>query len=292
MVIIIAIIHSINQLSIFLLFSVIILHIFHSNGPYKIPLFRIFRVFTRYEQFLMRFLFKILRTEALYKNRLIRAIPEFVSYIAANGARPSVYTLQQLEHALNIIYQKNPPPQFGLILRPCPCRDAQGKYSKTLPNVTDVLLTTNVKALKKSPHNVFISKYQLIQKLRQFDEAGLVHIVLGCCGIQGYGINICNCHKSVCFVLLAYLGRDIKRGLAPGSSIATCDPLLCKGIEACGKCLTRCVFHARDVKNGKGLVLSDRCMGCGLCSNTCESGATRMASRKTPKEIYFPLSWL
>jgi Pyruvate/2-oxoacid:ferredoxin oxidoreductase delta subunit len=287
-----AIVHLLGQLSIWLLFSTIILHIFHFNGPYKMPLFKIFRVFTRYEQFLMRFLFKILKTESLYKNRLIRFIPEFVSYIAANGARPSVYTLQQLEHVLNIIYQKNPPPQFGIILRPCPCRDAQSRYSKTLPNITDVLFTTNIKALKKSPNNVFISKDQLIKKLRQFDDAGLVHIVLGCCGIQGYGINICNCHKSVCFVLLAYLGRDIKRGLTPGPSIATCDPNLCKGIDACGKCLTRCVFHARSAKDGKGLVLSERCMGCGLCSNTCESKATRMILRNHPKEFYFPHTWL
>jgi len=287
-----AIIHSLGQLSVFLLFSVIILHILHLNGPFKLPFFSSFRIFTRYEHLLMRFLFKILKTESLYKNRLIRVIPEFVSYFAANGARPTVYTLQELEHALNIIYQKNPPPQFGIILRPCPCRDAQGKYSKTLPNVTDIICTTNVKALKKGPNNVFISKPQLLEKLRHFDEVGLVHIVLGCCGIEGYGINICNCHKSVCFVLLAYLGRDIKRGLAPGPSLATCDPIICKGVEACGKCLTRCVFHARAAKDGKGLILSDRCMGCGLCSNTCESGATRMMPRKNAKEIYFPFSWL
>jgi Pyruvate/2-oxoacid:ferredoxin oxidoreductase delta subunit len=291
-VIITAIIHYIDQLSIFLLLSLIILHILHLNGPYKLPLSSFFRPFTRYEHFFMRLLFKILKTEWLYRNRLIRAIPEFVSYIAANGVRPAVYTLQQLEHAVNSIYQKNPPPQFGVVLRPCPCRDAQGKYSKTLPNVTDVILTTNVKSLKKSPNNVFITKHQLIQKLRQFDEAGLVHIVLGCCGEEGFGIGICNCHKSVCFVLLAYLGRGIKRGIAPGPSIATCDSNLCKGIDACGKCLTRCIFHARSAKDGKGLVISERCLGCGLCSNTCESGATRMAPRKNPKELYFPLNCL
>ena len=131
----------------------------------------------------------------------------------------------------------------------------------------------------------------MLKKLRQFDEVGLVHIVLGCCGIEGYGINICNCNKSVCFILLAYLVRDIKRGLAPGPSIATCDSMVCKGIDECGRCLTRCVFHARDIKDGKGSVLSERCMGCGLCSNTCESGATRMKARKISKEIYFPLNW-
>jgi len=243
-------------------------------------------------------MFKILKSEILYKNRLIRFIPEFISWFAANGVRPTVYTLPELERIINILYAHNKhnntanAANFGILLRPCPCRDAQRKYSTKLPNVTDVLFTNNVQDLPKGRNNVFISKDQLLSKLRRFDELGLVHIVLGCCGVEGFGINICNCHKSICFILLAVLGRDMKRGLKPGPSIASCDPKLCKGIEECGKCLTRCVFHARIEKDGKGAVIPENCYGCGLCATTCESGATKMIPRTNYKEIYFPISWI
>ncbi|NVM54879.1 MAG: hypothetical protein HWN66_14340 [Candidatus Helarchaeota archaeon] len=280
-----------------ILISLVILHIFHFRGPYLLPFQKVFRYFTRYEHYVLRFMFILLNTDILYKNRLIRFIPEFISYFFANGAYPSIYTLQELIQIINIIYKKNggsgnSATKFGILLRPCPCRDAQRNYSKTLPNVTDVLLTNNVQALSKGRDNVFISKNQLIKKLRKFDEIGLIHVVLGCCGEEGHGINICNCHKSACFPLKAILARGFRRGLAPGPSIATCDLEKCKGIDDCGKCLTRCPFHARIVKDRKGEVIADSCYGCGLCANTCESGATQMIPRAGYKNSYFPLQWI
>ncbi|MHA1279647.1 MAG: hypothetical protein ACTSRC_10795 [Candidatus Helarchaeota archaeon] len=282
--------------ALFITISFIVLHIFHFRGSYTLPFPPFLRYFTRLERFFMRLMFKVLKSDKLFSNRLIRVIPEFISWFAANGARPKVYTLQELEHFINAVYKyrgktaTKQMTQYGILMRPCPCRDAQQKYSKTLPNVTDVLFTNNKKALPQGRDNIFISKNQLIKRLRRFDEKGLVHIVLGCCGLEGFGINICNCHKSVCFILLAKLGRDIRRGLDPGPSIAVCDSNLCKGIDECGKCLTRCVFHARIQKNGKGAVIPELCYGCGLCANTCESGATTMQARSRYKESYFPLS--
>lgn len=275
-----------------LLISLIILHVLHFRGPYLLHFQKIFRYFTRYERFFMKFLFLFLNADRLYKNRLIRFIPEMIAYFAAKGASPSVYTLQELEKIVNIIYKHNGGSKdFGIMLRPCPCRDAQHKYSTKLPNITDVIFTNNAQPLSKSRDNLFISKDQLIKKLRQFDEMGLVHVVLGCVGQDGYGPNICNCHKSVCFPLKAVLGRDFKRGLARGPSIASCDPGKCKGIDECGKCLSRCPFHGRIAVNGKGSIIPERCFGCGLCANSCESGATQMVPRPGYKEIYFPLNW-
>ncbi len=272
--------------------SLIILHIFHMRGPYKLPLMNFFRFFTRYERFFMRFMFKLLKNDNLYKNRLIRFIPEFVAYFAANGAQPNIYTLQQLENVVEILYQQNGGSEnFGVLFRPCPCRDAQRNYSKTLPNITDILFTTNAQALRKNRDNIFVSKKVLLRKLREFDEKGLIHVVLGCLGQEGHGINICNCHKSACFLLQAIVGRGFRRGLNPGPSIAVCDQSHCKGIEDCGKCLTRCPFHARINENGKGGILADRCFGCGLCANSCDSGATQMTPRPGYKETYFPLEW-
>ena len=97
--------YLITQLNVLILFTVIILHVLHFRGPFTLPLLPFFRYFTRYERLLMQFLFKILKSETLFKNRLIRFIPEYISFIAANGARPTIYTLQELEHALDIIIE-------------------------------------------------------------------------------------------------------------------------------------------------------------------------------------------
>ncbi|MHA1270611.1 MAG: hypothetical protein ACTSPY_12535 [Candidatus Helarchaeota archaeon] len=243
----------------------------------------------------MKFMFILLKKDQLYRNRLIRFIPEFFSYFAANGIRPVIYTLDELKKIINridhnYISLSNESPAF--LIRPCPCRDAQRKYSKKLPNITDILFTSNKKNFSETKNNRFITKSDLFKKLDYFDKKGLVHIVLGCMGVNGGGINICNCHKSVCFVLQAVLGRDMKRGLEKGPSVAVVDQNKCKGIEECGICLERCVFHARTVENGLGKVVLENCYGCGLCANSCPEHATIMVLRNNYTPTYFPLNWI
>ncbi|MHA1265895.1 MAG: hypothetical protein ACTSRS_11755 [Candidatus Helarchaeota archaeon] len=241
----------------------------------------------------MRFLFKFLKTDLFYRNRLIRFIPEFIAFFAASSTQPSIYTLQELERIIELIYKRNGGSKdFGILFRPCPCRDAQRQYSQVLPNITDVLFTTNNRTLRPSRDNIFVSKTILLKQLRKFDKIGLVHMVLGCLGEEGYGINICNCHISVCFVLQVIVKRGFQRGLNPGPSICTCDSTKCKGIADCGVCLTRCPFHARTVFQGKGAVRTDHCFGCGLCANSCETGATQMIPRKGYRPTYFPLQFV
>jgi len=52
----------------------------------------------------MKLMFVILKNRILYKNRLIRFIPEFISYIAANGVRPVIYTLDELKKIIDKMY--------------------------------------------------------------------------------------------------------------------------------------------------------------------------------------------
>jgi len=273
-----------------------ILHIFHIRGDNKIPFPSLFRRFTRYEEFMMKLMFKILRMDFLYKYKSLRFIPELIVKLARGTIQPSIFSLEELKGVLNHTYSEHTnysEDDKVIILRPCPCRDALRKYSTTLPNVTDVLFTDNRnKDIKNTKNNIFITKAQLFKKLDYFEEKGLVHMVLGCMGQEGFGLNICNCHKSVCFVMMAVLGRGIKNGLTKSSKIATIDINKCKGPDECGKCLTRCQFHAREKENGKGSIVLDRCYGCGLCATSCPEQATTMIAREGYEPNYFPRAWL
>ncbi|NHI92626.1 MAG: hypothetical protein EAX96_08990 [Candidatus Lokiarchaeota archaeon] len=289
--------HSLIILNIFylIIISLPILHIIHFRGNYKIPFPSIIRKFTRYEEFFMKLMFKILNLNFLYKYKSLRFIPEAISKLAGGIIQPSLYTLQELKATLNQIYKNNgdfSECYSAILLRPCPCRDAQRNYSTKLPNVTDVLFTTNKKEIKKNKNNIFITKEQLFKRLDYFDEMGLMHIVLGCMGQEGYGLNICNCHKSVCFVLKAVIGRGIQGGLKKSSKIAVVNAEKCKGIEDCGKCLTRCQFNAREARDNKGAVIEEICYGCGLCANSCPEKATTMIARKHYHPGYIPIMWL
>jgi ferredoxin len=234
-------------------------------------------------------MFILLKVNFLYKNRLTRFIPEFIGFFAASGIRPVCFSLQDLKKILNNIYPDTKKQMKDFIIRPCPCRDAQGIYSKEVPNVTDILFTTNKKDYPVNRDNLFLTKKETFDRLDHFDKKGLVHIVLGCMGISG--INICNCHKPICYVLQAVLVRGLKVGLRKGPSIATIDVDKCKGIDECGVCLERCVFRARNIIDGKGNVIAENCFGCGLCANSCPEGATVMKKRAHWHAYYFPKIW-
>jgi ferredoxin len=85
------------------------------------------------------------------------------------------------------------------------------------------------------------------------------------------GVNyICNCCSCCCSIL----GLTLRFGMAPHilKSIATTTTDGSKCI-ACGKCVDRCHFGARDIRKGKLEFNKDLCFGCGLCVSTCPSKA-------------------
>jgi len=47
--------------------------------------------------------------------------------------------------------------------------------------------------------------------------------------------------------------------------------------------LERCIFRARKLENGKSVVVEENCQGCGLCTTTCSTGASRLVYSIKPK---------
>ena len=110
--------------------------------------------------------------------------------------------------------------------------------------------------------------------LDKADEHGLVHMTLYQPGGKIYAI--CSCCPCCCHDL--QLLRQYHRGdlVARSDYLAVTDREQCTD---CGRCINRCVFGARELRDGIVYYDPGACLGCGLCVSVCPSGATGMRER-------------
>lgn len=127
-----------------------------------------------------------------------------------------------------------------------------------------------------------ITKIQALQMLRDCEDVGLVHVSMN---KASGGHFICNCCGCCCqtFPLLISEGLEI---CDPSRFTAQIDANLCTG---CEDCHDRCYFNALETIKSDGgeivsQVITDKCMGCGLCQTTCPAVAI---SLKEVREIDF-----
>jgi Pyruvate/2-oxoacid:ferredoxin oxidoreductase delta subunit len=125
-----------------------------------------------------------------------------------------------------------------------------------------------------------ITKEEAFEILALADEHGLV---LQPANTKKAG-NICCCCGDCCMVL-----RTIKGYPNPGTLIsspyrAIVDQDLC---AACETCLERCQMEAIQV-NGAAQIQDERCIGCGLCVTTCDTGALSLERKPEAEQPYIP----
>jgi Na+-translocating ferredoxin:NAD+ oxidoreductase RNF subunit RnfB len=110
---------------------------------------------------------------------------------------------------------------------------------------------------------------------------GLVHEIDLCMQSGKWTFVICNCERDICITNRVYFQTG--KLLWSGPEVATHDRSLCVGIDKCGHCLERCIFDANIIVDGKSELNLDKCMGCGLCVETCLGKARSMVRRKDYK---------
>lgn len=170
----------------------------------------------------------------------------------------------------------------------CVCQTALKKNIE--PRKKDMALLYAAEMYTTIKHTGIKEKFDPIESaqeakemLKYFHECGLMHNVFYCSGSGKWTFVMCNCDGEVCVPYRSYMaGRSDEIGAGP--EIVTYNKDKCVGIEACGKCIQRCLLKAcTEGKDGKSNYESSKCLGCGLCVSTCVGKARQLVPRKNYK---------
>lgn len=127
----------------------------------------------------------------------------------------------------------------------------------------------------KSPTGRVITKDEAYLLLNKAEEEGLVHLTGN---VQFGQYYICNCCKCCCGVLSAINKLGMPASLVINSHYyAELDPETC---IACGTCSNeRCQVGAIDHDEETYRIVSERCIGCGLCISNCPTESIRLVHK-------------
>ena len=117
----------------------------------------------------------------------------------------------------------------------------------------------------------YLSKEELKQKAREFNEAGLVLQVNNTRKRLDY---ICNCCPCCCNFLMTLRDVNQPRMITRSAFIPVWEMTNCQG---CGRCAEeRCPMKAIMMVEGKPIFQIERCIGCGLCATGCPNKAIHL----------------
>ncbi|MBP7738569.1 MAG: 4Fe-4S binding protein [Spirochaetes bacterium] len=127
-----------------------------------------------------------------------------------------------------------------------------------------------------------ITKEEAYAVLKKAEDSGLVHMISNT--KEGH-IFICNCCGCCCGILRGVNQLGLDSAMARSNYRAVVDENLC---TACGACRDRCQVKG-VIEIGGTAMISDRCIGCGLCVSSCPLEAIKMTRKEDADIEYVPI---
>ena len=151
----------------------------------------------------------------------------------------------------------------------CACRELEQKCDG--PREACMVFDETCTFLVNRGFARYLSKEELKQKAREFNEAGLVLQVNNTRDRLDY---VCNCCSCCCLFLRSLRDLDKPRVITRSAFIPVWEMEHCQG---CGRCAEeRCPMKAIGMVEEKPVWQIERCIGCGLCATGCPNNAIHL----------------
>lgn len=183
-------------------------------------------------------------------------------------------------HAKEIIKTKD-----KIALADCICRHQKELIDQGCKKPLEVCLSFGSHAdyYVENGMGRYITQEEALAVLDKAEEAGLVNQPANMVNPGG----MCNCCGDCCGLL-----RALNRLPKPAESVfnnyfAQVDESLC---TSCETCADRCQMNAIDFEGdgGTARILTDRCIGCGLCVSTCPTEAIQIELKPEDQRVAPP----
>jgi len=158
----------------------------------------------------------------------------------------------------------------------CICRQEQALLGNPCKCPIDVCMgfSRHEHAFDKYPLGKIITKEEAFAVLDKAEEEGLVHTTYN---LKSDSFFLCNCCSCCCLALKALKDFKLPHLMAKSHYVASIDQDTC---AACGTCANeRCPMDAIAEDNGGYKVQPERCIGCGVCTNTCPTESMSLVPR-------------
>lgn len=167
-------------------------------------------------------------------------------------------------------------PNIAMV--PCPCRTRTEKLGIREckdSNPIGACLMLNMSALffEKAGLGKMVSADQAIKYFDQMQDLGLVGITENYSNNPGHEV-ICLCCQCCCSQVRGRTRWENPLAVAPSNFVAEAND----DCILCGKCEDRCFFGAisQDENLSRAIADPEKCIGCGVCTITCEQDALRL----------------
>ncbi len=155
----------------------------------------------------------------------------------------------------------------------CACRESE--QACDAPREACMLFDETCEFLVERGFARYLTKDEMKAKLREFDEAGLVHQINNS---QDRLTFVCNCCPCCCGLLRTLTVFGNENVLTASAYVPVVDGDLCTGCATCSD--DRCPMGAVEIVDARAAIDVDKCIGCGLCVTGCPHQALALERRR------------
>ncbi len=197
--------------------------------------------------------------------------PAIMRVIPVNKSIKAELEIKPYQIAENLI---NNSKSWGV--RECICKKEQNLLDNpcSYPETVCISLGKKENSLDEDELSIKLTREEALDKLKEAEDAGLVHCTMN---VKEGHFYICNCCTCCCNVLRGVAESNQPHAFVKSDYIISVEEDLCSGCETC---IERCQFDALSIPEDIIAIDKERCIGCGVCAVTCPEGALQLVLRE------------